>query len=351
MPEDASPRASARILYIDDDEGLRRLVRRALARRGYEIVGAGSGAEGLAQLDDGTSYDLVAVDHYMPGLDGLETLERIQARPDAPPVVYVTGSDESRVAVAALKAGAADYVVKALGEDFFDLLASSFRQVLDRAALVRERDAAEALLRLSHERLQALLKEANHRVANSLAIVSAFVRMQAAETDNSETRAALRDTQQRIGAITQVHRRLYRSDDIGTVDMADYLEALASELEATWSTPASVRKILVRCAPFRLATDRAVSVGVIVAELVGNACKYAYAPDEAGEVRIVATANDARFQLTVEDDGGGPAAVAGRGGGGTGMGSKLIRAMAHALGTEPRIDATRGYKVVLDAGL
>jgi two-component sensor histidine kinase len=349
MPDDTA-RPAARILFIDDDEGLRELVRRALGRRGYEIVGAGGGLEGLSRLDDGPSFDLVAVDHYMPGLDGLETLERIRERPDAPPVVYVTGSDESRVAVAALKAGAADYVVKALGDDFFDLLASSFRQVLDRAALVRARDEAEALLRVSHERLEALLKEANHRVANSLAIVSAFVRMQAGETDNAETRAALRDTQQRIGAIIQVHRRLYRSDDIGTVDMADYLEALAAELEATWSTPTSVRAIRVDCAPFRLATDRAVSVGVIVAELVGNACKYAYGPEEAGEVRIRAETDGTRFRLTVEDDGGGPAAAAGRGGG-TGMGSKLIRAMAHALGTEPQVESERGYKVMLDAVL
>jgi FixJ family two-component response regulator len=68
----------------------------------------------------------------MPGRDGLSTLEGLRALPDCPPMVYVTGSEESRIAVAALKAGAQDYVVKAVGEDFFDLLAQSFARCWKR---------------------------------------------------------------------------------------------------------------------------------------------------------------------------------------------------------------------------
>ncbi|MGL1654819.1 two-component system sensor histidine kinase/response regulator, partial [Vibrio parahaemolyticus] len=68
-------------------------------------------------------------------------------------------------AVAALKAGAADYVVKTVGVDFFDLLASAFAQVLERAALERGKAAAEDQLRASNARLEALLREVNHRVA------------------------------------------------------------------------------------------------------------------------------------------------------------------------------------------
>ena len=92
--------APVRILYIDDDEGIRRLVARALARKGYEVSLAASGSEGLA-LVACDNFDLVAVDHYMPGMDGLQTLEALRALPACPPVVYVTGSEESRIAVAA----------------------------------------------------------------------------------------------------------------------------------------------------------------------------------------------------------------------------------------------------------
>jgi len=117
--------SETRVLYIDDDAGIRRLAARALERRGYRMTVAETGSEGVVKAA-AERFDLIAVDHYMPGMDGLETLEALRRLPDPPPVVYVTGSEEGRIAVAALKAGAADYVVKTVGDDFFDLLAASF---------------------------------------------------------------------------------------------------------------------------------------------------------------------------------------------------------------------------------
>jgi len=99
------------LLYIDDDEGLRRLATLALTRRGFRVTAAASGREGVELAMDG-KFDVVTVDHYMPIQDGLETLLLLNAVPEPPPVVYVTGSEDSSVAVAALKAGAVDYVVK-----------------------------------------------------------------------------------------------------------------------------------------------------------------------------------------------------------------------------------------------
>jgi len=84
---------------------MRHLASRALGRKGYDVSLAASGAEGV-DMAKVTPFDLIAVDHYMPGQDGLATLEALRALRDCPPVVYVTGSDEGRVAVAALKSGA-----------------------------------------------------------------------------------------------------------------------------------------------------------------------------------------------------------------------------------------------------
>ncbi len=342
--------ALAHILYIDDDEGLRRLAARALTRRGYRVSLAASGPEGVEMVRGG-GYDLIAIDHYMPGQDGLTTLGALHAIPDCPPVVYVTGSDETRVAVAALKAGAADYVVKSVGEDFFDLLATAFQQALDKVRLRSAKEAVEEELRASNSRLEALLREVNHRVSNSLQLVSAFVHMQASLLRDEAARAALTETQQRIQAIGQVHRRLYSSGDVELVSMDDYLAALVAELQQTWSTPMSPRKLTLAADPIRLKTDRAVSLGVIVNELVSNACKYAYSPDKAGEVRIaLASAGDGRFELSVEDDGEGmPKDGAIRG---TGLGTKLIRSMVASL--QARIDydpGHRGVRAVLSAPL
>jgi len=338
----------ARILYIDDDAGLCRLAVRALERLDCSVDTAQSGAEGVAKAALG-GFDLIAVDHFMPGQDGLETLAQIRALPNPPPVVYVTGSEDSRIAVAALKAGAADYVIKTIGEDFFALLGSAFQQAREKQRLAQAKELAEEELRRSNARLEALLKEVNHRVANSLQLVSAFVHMQSAALPDPAAKSALQDVQRRIQAIAQVHRRLYTGDAVDTVAMDDYLAALVAELQETWSTPVAPRVLTLASEPIRMKTDRAVSLGVIVNELVSNACKYAYSATGPGEVRIALVRDgEDRFVLRVEDDGCGIEADATPKG--TGLGTKVIRAMAKSLQAQLSYDlGHRGVRAILSA--
>ncbi|WP_118856882.1 response regulator [Sphingomonas mesophila] len=340
---------SRRILYIDDDAGTRRLVEKLLERRGHDVVSCDSGQAGIAEATKG-GFDLIAVDHYMPGMDGLATLNALNQLPDCPPVVYVTGSEESAVAVAALKAGAADYVVKSVGGDFVDLLEQAFAGALATASLKRDKEQAEADLLAANQRLEALLREVNHRVANSLQLVTTMVAMQARLLSDDAAKTALSDTERRIQAIAQVHRKLYTSGDVESVAMNEYLAALVDELQATWSTPVGPRTITLEAEALRLHTDKAVSLGVIVTELVTNACKYAYPENQSGEVRIrFARADDERFQLEVEDDGCG---LTDEGPKGTGLGSKLISAMAHSLSSKLDYDrAHDGCRAVLVAPL
>ena len=337
-----------RVLLIDDDEGLCRLATRALGRRGFGVTTASSGEAGI-ELASGSQFDVVAVDHYMPGLDGLATLERLRKLPDAPPVVYVTGSDEGRIAVAALKAGAADYVVKTVSDDFYDLLAAALEQVLAREQLAKAKLAVELELRASNARLEALLGEVNHRVANSLQLVSSMVGMQTTALTDPSARDALRDTQRRITAIGQVHRRLYSSSDVENVEMQEYLKSLIAELSETWSSEESPRTLSLSAEPIKLPTDKAVSVGVIVTELVTNACKYAYPKDHAGGVRVgLHRSGQADFMLTVEDDGCG--LQDGKAAQGTGLGTKLIGAMAKSLRSAVHYDSnTKGLRATLIA--
>ena len=86
------------LLYIDDDAALARLVDRGLTRLGFKVIHAASGTHGLERLEQG-GIDVVALDQYMPDLDGLETLEQIMAIPNAPPVVFVTAAQDSSIAV------------------------------------------------------------------------------------------------------------------------------------------------------------------------------------------------------------------------------------------------------------
>ncbi|WP_274520263.1 sensor histidine kinase [Sphingopyxis sp. C-1] len=327
---------------MDDDEGIRRLVSRALARKGFDISLAATGADGVEMTRDG-AFDLVAVDHYMPGMDGLATIEALRALTDCPPIVYVTGSEESRIAVAALKSGADDYVVKSVGEEFFDLLGSSFTQVLERALLRRAREQAEAELRASNARLEALLKEVNHRVANNLQMVMSFIALQAKTLADPGAREALQKTQQRIATIAQVNRRLYTTDDVEFVAMDEYLAGLATDLSESWSTAAARREVVVSAPPIKLCTDKAVALGMIANEWVSNACKYAYAEAAHGEILVsLSMDGENMVELAVEDEGMGlPQDGAVRG---TGLGTKLIAAMARTMRAEVRYALARSGK-------
>jgi len=136
----SAPRA--RILYIDDDPGLCRLVQKDLERQHYVVEIATDGASGTARIAQG-GIDVVALDHYMPNQDGLETLASIRNLAEPPPVIYVTALQEGRVAVAALKAGAVDYVAKDVQGEFLPFLRRAIEAVLDAAMLRRAKEAAE----------------------------------------------------------------------------------------------------------------------------------------------------------------------------------------------------------------
>ncbi|MGY3459326.1 DNA-binding response OmpR family regulator [Bradyrhizobium sp. LM3.4] len=196
------------LLYIDDDGALARLVDRGLTRRGYKVLHAASGEEGLELIRRaGTTggIDVVALDQYMPGLDGLETLEQIMAIPGAPPVVFVTASQDSSIAVTALKAGAADYLVKDVKGDFIPLLHVAAEGALRQAELQKAREEAEAEIHASRDRYAALaaerellLREVNHRVGNSLQIIASLLHLQASSAAQDEVKAALTNAMGRV---------------------------------------------------------------------------------------------------------------------------------------------------------
>src|SRR6202000_1109483 len=103
----------------------------------------------------------------------------------------------------------------------------------EKAKLQREHDRAEREVREAKERAEMLLHEVNHRVATSLALGAAMVGMRSRASPAPPVRTALQEVQARILAIAGVHRRLYSSQDVRSVEISDYLASLLRDLEAT----------------------------------------------------------------------------------------------------------------------
>jgi two-component sensor histidine kinase len=344
-----APVASSRILYIDDDAGIARLVQRHLERAGFAVTTALDGEAGLA-LAASERFDAIVLDHYMPGRDGLDVLADLLGLPYAAPVIFVTGAEEPRIAIAALKSGAADYVIKDVQGNFIELLGSSIAQEITRTRLQAERDAAEREVRESRDRLErlaaqqaVLLREVNHRVANSLQLISSLIELQARRVEDATARGMLRQAAERVEAVSLVHRRLYTSNDVEFVDMDAYLAGLVEELSRATATAdaGTGSRIDLHAEPIRVETDKAVPIGLMVNELVTNALKYAYPDTECGQVRVSLTrsAEDCRVRLVVEDDGIGypQPDVAPQG---SGMGAMIVKSMARSLGASVELDRT-----------
>src|SRR5581483_4784890 len=276
---------------------------------------------------------------------------KILAIPDAPPVVFVTASQDSKIAVTALKAGAADYLVKDVQGDFVPLLHVAVTGALRQAELERARAEAEAEIHASRDRFAALaaerevlLREVNHRVGNSLQIIASLLHLQASSSPQEEVKAALTNAMGRVAAVAQVHRRLYTSHDLKNVLLNQYLDALLDDLRRS-AEGDRMSRLTLQAETIEIDPDRAVAIGVIVNELVMNAVKYAY-PDGAGPIHVELRGDGGDVTLSITDDGVGlngksdPRS--------TGMGQRIVSAMATKLeATVERDPNHTGTRIVL----
>ncbi len=152
---------NGRLLVVDDNEMNRDMLSRRLARRGYAVQTAVDGGNAL-ELLAAAAFDLVLLDIMMPGIDGMEVLERVRRThgPSDLPIIMATAKDDSKDVVAALKLGANDYVTKPL--DFPVVLARvrtqlSLKQATDqlRTAHARMKRDLEAAARIQQQLLPA----------------------------------------------------------------------------------------------------------------------------------------------------------------------------------------------------
>ena len=211
------------------------------------------------------------------------------------------------------------------------------RLYVDLERAVADKDVALA-------QKDVLMKEVDHRVQNSLQLVSAFLSLQAREAGPGVVADQLIEARSRLSAVALVHRRLYRDDQIESIDLARYLEELIVDLKGSlgheWAS-----RMSVDLTPMLIPTDRAVSIGLIASELVINATKYAYG-GSAGPIDIALEQHRNRLRLIVADHG------VGMSGERRGFGSRMMQAVMTRLDGElEHADNGPGLRAIVTAAI
>ncbi|PZO03535.1 MAG: hypothetical protein DCF30_02910 [Hyphomicrobiales bacterium] len=202
-----------------------------------------------------------------------------------------------------------------------------------------EQIVGERTQQLENERLrmEALLRDVNHRVGNNLAMVSALLNVQSRQSREPAVRTALQQAQSRIQAIAAGQRRLRLDLETDEIEARPYMEDLLAEIgKAAEGRPIQVALVMEE---IRLPGRDAVSFVVIVNELVTNAIKHAFPDDMSGNIVIrfeeTVLEGEPALALTVEDDGiGMPAEIEAKGLGQTVIAS-LLRSMRATMTTAP----------------
>lgn len=203
------------------------------------------------------------------------------------------------------------------------LMAEIFRRSVRRAAGERDRQIAERDL---------MLEEFDHRVKNNFTLVASLLDMQRRRAGDPATGEALGVALTRVESIARAHRHLYRGRSSGAdVDMAAYLGELCTALaEALFLRGA----ITLACDAdhAQLPRDRAVSIGLVLNELVTNAAKHAFQDRESGAISVGFRASGNGWRLTVADNGIGMPAERPKPSRNGGLGSRLLEAFAAQAG-------------------
>src|SRR6476469_6331533 len=187
------------------------------------------------------------------------------------------------------------------------------RMVLVAIKDITERRVAEQekqqLLEHTEELLEqqrTLLREMRHRIANSLQIIASILLLKAGAVTSEETKNELRAAHQRVMSVAAVQGHLHASDGIEQIEMGPYLTKLSSGLASSMVDQKQHIDITVSADPGALPTSFAVSIGLIVTELIINAVKYAFpAPRSSARIRVTFEIAKSDWKLTVADNGVG----------------------------------------------
>jgi len=180
-----------------------------------------------------------------------------------------------------------------------------FEALADHVAIAIERTRELEEMRKELKNKELLLTEVHHRLKNNLSTITALIEMELSDIEDNKATQLLQKTCTRIDSMTEVHNLLYNSGFNNEVDLGHYLERLAGKISDILAKPSQKIDVEIRAESVQIDTERAMSCGLLLNELMVNCYKHAFENrSEGGRIRIKLTYSaDHYVTLTVSDNG------------------------------------------------
>lgn len=160
------------------------------------------------------------------------------------------------------------------------------------------------MLERKHREKELLLQEVHHRVKNNLQIVISLLNLQARHVNDPEALEVMQAIRSRVRSMALLHERLYRHDNLEHIDLENYFREICESLYAAYGVSEDKVALTLDIPPTNVDLDSAITLGLIVNELVSNSLKYAFPGSGSGKLGIELQHPESnRYQLTVWDNG------------------------------------------------
>lgn len=228
---------------------------------------------------------------------------------------------------------------------------SILAQKANLEALIKKRTYDLALekdkIQQQSEQLKMVMKELHHRVKNNLTIVSSLLELQGNRLNDEVSAKAFQEGQQRIEAMSLIHQRLYKSDQLTTINMSEYISELISNLMHAYGYTREMLELKINIEYDELDIDSAIPLGLILNELLTNVFKYAYIDTKAPKLSVTLIRQNG-ILLEVRDNGKGIDLEKWHKPGGS-FGKRLINGLTEQIGGEIELNVENGtsFKIII----
>jgi PAS domain S-box-containing protein len=166
--------------------------------------------------------------------------------------------------------------------------------------------SASAEIRSALAEKELLLREVHHRVKNNLQIMTSLLRLQARSTHEPQISDALLDAQNRLSVMALLHEQLYRTANLATIDLGDYLRTISSTIYRAYVTDTdAVRFACTIKTTVVLDPELAIPLGLIITELLVNSIKHAFPDGRPGLIQLQFTVDTNDLLVIIDDNGVG----------------------------------------------